>query len=237
MQDPRQNFVRLYVGKNSIGKTPTAIYDLMAYQRSFPNKKIIVFDSQDKFYAAHKRGQLRIDLLIDGNNKEWAGINGLREFREPTPGNKIYTWANSHLVIDDFKMLLTGTNTPSDFLNLFALRPAPHFNMDMTFIVHEPRNILEGIRGYISHYHLFANEASAVQFEDKISCYLKCIQASLAINEYEKMYKGYYDVETHMPYFPHIVVDKNNPEPLQCYNMDAFKAKAILDEFTKRNTK
>lgn len=228
----RQNFVRLDIGKNSSGKTPTQIYDAIAYQRVFPKKKIIVFEGQDKFDDARKRGHLRIDLLIPKNNKTWAAQ--LQEFIEPTPGNKIYKWAHSLLIIDDFKLLLTGNDTPADFLGLFSLRPSPKFNMDMMFSCHEPRNILPGIAGYISHYHIYTNEASASQFEDKISCHLQCQRASLVMNKYEKMYQGYYDVKTHTPYFPHIVVEKDKPEPLHCVNMDYEKAKPILEEFTQQ---
>lgn len=232
MITPRQNFVRLDIGKNSCGKTPTQIYDAMAYQRSFPKKKIIVFEGQDKFYEAHRRRHLRIDLIIPKNNKNWAEM--LMEYKEPTPGNKIYKWAHSLLIIDDFKLLLSGNHTPEAFLGLFALRPSPKFNMDMMFSCHEPRNILPGIAGYISHYHIYANEASSVQFEDRISCYLQCQRASLVINKYEKSFPGYYDVKTHTPYFPHIVVEKDKPEPLHCVNIDYVKANPILEEFTKK---
>lgn len=238
MQAPRQNFVRLYVGKNSIGKTPTAIYDVMAYQRAFPKKKIIVFDSQDKFKDAHDRGDLRVDLLIPRNNKGWAGVgpDGLQYHTEPSPGKKIYKWRNSLLILDDYRMLLRGNDMPSNFYDLFALRPREHFNMDMIMICHEPRNILRGVAGYITHYHIFANEASAIQYDsERISCYVKCQQASLVINKYASMYgKGYYDVKTQTPYFPHIVVEKERPEPLQCYNMELEKAKPILTEFTNK---
>lgn len=232
MITPRQNFVRLDIGKNSVGKTPTQIYDVIAYQKSFPRKKIIVFEGQDKFYEAHKRRQLRIDLLIPKNNKTWA--KDLMEFKEPTPGNKIYKWANSLLIIDDFKLLLSGSHTPEDFLGLFALRPSPKFNMDMMFSCHEARNILPGIAGYIDTYHIYANESSATQFEDRISCYLQCQRASLVIQKYERLYPGRYDVNTHTPYFPHIRVEKDNPEPLHCINMDYSKAKPILEEFTNK---
>jgi len=216
-----------------MGKTPTQIYDLIAYQRAFPKKKIIVSEGQDKFLDAHLRGHLRIDVLIPKNNKRWAAM--LQEFKEPTPGNKVYTYADSCLVIDDLKLLLTGSDTPADFLGLFALRPSPKFNMDMMFNCHEPRNIMEGIAGYIDRYHIYANEAKASQFEDKISCHFQCQRASLVINKYEKLYPGHYDVRTHTPYFPHIVVEKDKPEPLHCVNMDYEKAKPILEEFTNKS--
>lgn len=233
MQEPRQNFVRCYLGKNSIGKTPTAIYDAIAYQRDFPKKKTIVFDSQDKFRKAHDERRFRIDLLIAPNNKEWA-----KQLQEHTivKGIKQYKWAHSHLILDDYRLqgLLKGNDMPPDFQDLFYLRPQPEFNMDMTVICHEPRNILEGLKGYISHYHIFANEADATQYENKITCWLKCQQAALAINKYEALYKGHYDVIMKVPFFPHIIVEKEKPEPLQCINMDWIKAQPILEEFTKQ---
>lgn len=229
--EPRQNFVRCYIGKNSIGKTPTAIYDTIAYQRDFPKKKIIVFDSQDKFYKEHKQRRLKIDLLISPNNKEWA--KQLLEFKMAN-GERVYKWAHSHLILDDYRMLLKGNDMPPDFWALFTLRPQPEFNMDMTIICHEPRNILEGLKGYISHYHIFANEADATQYENKISCWLKCQQAALVINKYEGMYKGHYDTILKTPFFPHIIVEKEKPDPLQCMHMDPIKALPILEHFTKQ---
>lgn len=233
MITPVQNFVRIDIGKNSAGKTPTQIFDLTAYQKVYPWKKYIVSEGQDRFSEAHARGDLRIDLLIPKNNEKWA--EQLQEFTEPTPGNKIYTWDHSVLVIDDIKLLLKGFDTPSDFLGLFALRPSQKFNMQMMLNCHEPRNIPEGIKGYISHFHIYANEAEASQYENKISCHLQCKRASLVVNEYERLYPGYYDLKTHTPYFPSIMVIKDKPEPMHFINMDPVKLKPILDEFTKQS--
>lgn len=235
---PRQNMVRLDFGENSAGKTPTQIYDLIAYQKAFPWKKIIVFEGQDKFRDAHDRGHLRVDFFIKKGNKDWASDkeNGLQEYTEPTPGNKIYRFAHSCLVVDDFKLLLTGHDTPADFLGLFALRPSPKFNMDMMFSCHEPRNILEGITGYPSHYHVYKNNASQDQFKNKIlGCYRECLIATLIVNEYTRLYPGYYDVQTHTPHFPHIIVKKDKPIPLEYVNMDPEKLKPILEHHTKKN--
>lgn len=239
MITPRQNIVRLDFGENSAGKTPTQILDLIAYQKSFPWKKIIVFEGQSKFKDAHDRGDLRIDFFIKKGNKGWAGEgkNGLQEHTEPSPGEKVYRFAHSCLVVDDFKLLLTGHDTPADFLGLFALRPAPIFNMDMFFSCHEPRNILEGITGYPTHYHVYKNNASQDQFEKKIlGCYRECLIATLIVNEYTRLYPGSYDVKTHTPYFPHIIVEKDNPLPLQYVNMDPVKLKPILDRHNKKNS-
>lgn len=216
--ETRPNFFRLYVGKNSIGKTPTAIDDIIAYQKQNWHKKIIVHDSQDKFRDAHNEGRLRVDAFIPTNNKEWAGIKFLQEHKILGDGKKKYKWKDSLLVLDDLKMLFKGYGMPNNFLDLFALRP--YTNMDMIGICHEPRNILEGFAGYISHFHIFANEASESQFEDKISCHVACQKASNAINKYVKVDKGYYDVLHHKPHFPHIIVNKENPYPLKAVNVD-----------------
>lgn len=228
---PVQNFARVDVGKNSIGKTPTQIFDAITYQHVYPDKEYVVFEGQGKWYDAHTRGHFRIDWLIPQNSTTWA--EQLQEFTEPTPGNKIYKHKDAVLIIDDITLALSYY-TQKSFLGLFALRPSPRYNMQMFLNCHEPRNIPEGIKGYPTQYHIYANEASASQFEDKISCHLQCTRASLVINKYEKLYPGYYDVRTHTPYFPHIVVYKDNPEPLHCVNMDYEKAKPILEEFTKQ---
>lgn len=222
--ETRANFFRLYVGKNSMGKTPTAIDDLIAIQKYNWNRKIIVHDSQDKFRDAHNHGRLRVDAFIPTNNKEWA--KQLQEHTLTSDGKKKYKWANSVLVLDDLKMLFKGFGMPNNFLDLFALRP--YTNMDMIGICHEPRNILEGFAGYISHIHIFANEASESQFEDKVSFHVACNKASHAINKYQKEDKGFYDVLHNKPYFPHIIVEKDNPYPLKCVNIDNKLLEKIL---------
>lgn len=229
-----QNPVRLDIGKNSMGKTPTQIFDLSAYQKVYPWKKYLISEGQDKFSDAHKRGALRIDWILPNHNPDI--FKRLQEFKEPTPGNKIYTYADSVLIIDDLKLRFKGFDTPTDFLALLTLRPSPKFNMNIWLNCHEPRNIPDGIAGYITHYHIYANEASAGQFQDKISCHFQCQRASLVINKYQKMFPGYYDVKTHTPYFPHIIVEKDNPEVLHCVNMDYEKAKPILQEFTNQSS-
>lgn len=235
---PRQNFVRLDIAENSGGKTPTQIHDLTAYQKEFPWKKLIVFEGQDKFRDAHDRGQLRIDYFIKKTNEDWAGTkkNGLQEYTEPTPGNKIYRFAHSCWIVDDLKLLFTGNDTPGDVLGLFFLRPSPKFNMDMMFSLHEPRNIPEGLKSYPTHYHMYKNNADYKQFVEKIpACYKECWKATLIVNEYTRLYPGHYDVQTHTPYFPHIIVEKDNPLPLKYVNMDTEKLKPILEYHTKKN--
>ena len=234
----RQNFVRVDIGANSEGKTPTQIYDLIAYQKAFPWKKIIVSEGQGKFRDAHDRRDLRIDFFIKKTNEDWAGEkqNGLQEYTEPKPGVRVYRFAHSCWVVDDLKLLLPGNDTPGDVLGLFFLRPAPNFNMDMMFSFHEPRNIIEGLKGYPTHYHIYKNNADQKQFIDKmLACHQAAWKATLIVNEYARLYPGHYDVETHTPYFPHIIVEKDKPFPLQYVNMDTEKLKPILEFHNRKN--
>lgn len=229
---PVQNFVRLDMGKNSAGKTPTQIDDATAYQKVYPKKKYVVFEGQDKWMQAHERGQFRIDWVIPKDSTTWA--DQLQEYIEPTPGNKIYLHKDTVLIIDDITLILTF-HTQKSFLGLFALRPSPKFNMSMFLNCHEPRNIPEGIKGYITEYHMYPNEAEPKQFEDKMpSCHKQCIRASMVLNEYSRKDSGYYDLANHKPYFPRIVVYKDEPDMYYPVNMDYNIAKPILEKFTKQ---
>ena len=223
--DTRLNSVRLYVGKNTIGKTPTCISHTIALQRAKPKNRLIVSDAQDKFMEAHRRGELRIDFLIGHAFWEWAEEVG--KFIELKSGEKIYDYQDAHTVLDDYRMLLRGSDMPPAFYKLFALRPK--MNMDYSMICHEPRNILEGVAGFITHFDIFANEASQSQFEKKISCYVPCQKASLKINQYVDTFgRGYYDVKNKQPLFPYIEVEKEKPYPLKCVNIDMNKFETLF---------
>lgn len=239
---PVQNFVRMDIGGNSMGKTPTQIDDFTAYQKIYPKKKYVIFEGQDKWREAHERGQFRIDWIIPKNSTTWA--EQLQEYTEPTPGNKIYKHKDVVLGIDDITLAL-GYQTQKSFLGLFALRPSPKFNMCMFMNCHEPRNIPEGIKGYITEYHWYANEADPDQFKDKIpGIYKDALRCSLIVNEYQQLYPGWYDVDNHKPYFPRIVQYREDPTPLMykmgirkmnCVNMDYEKAKPIIEMFSKQS--
>lgn len=223
--DTRLNSVRMYIGKNTIGKTPTCISHCIALQRAKPKNKLLCFDAQDKFMEAHRRRELRVDYLIGRTFWEWA--DELGKFIEPTSGNKIYDYADSHCVLDDYRMLCKGNDMPDAFYSLLALRPKT--NMDFSLICHEPRNILEGLAGFITHYDIFANEASQTQFQKKISCYVPCQKAALKINQYVDAFgRGYYDVRTKQPMFPYIEVEKEKPYPLKCVNIDINKFETLF---------
>ena len=226
----RLNFVWAYIGKNTTGKTPTAIYNAKIWQKAKPKHKLIVFDSQDKFFQAHKRGEIRVDILLDINNKQWAEM--LAEYTESKIGEKKYKYANSLVILDDYRMLCRGNDMSPAFYSLLSLREK--INMDFKIICHMPRNILEGLAGFITHYSIFANNAHQASFERKISCYVQCQTATLVIKKYVELYgRGYYDIRKKNPVFPYLNVDKEN-EMLECVNMDMEKARPILKEFTQK---
>ena len=229
--DNRLNFVWIFIGKNTTGKTPTAIQYAKEWQNAKPKHKLIVFDSQNKFYEAHKKNKIKISELIPiGNSKQWA--EQLADYTETKIGEKKYKYANSLVVLDDYRMLCKNNDMPASFYSLLALRPKT--NMDFILICHMPRNILEGLAGFITHYSIFANNAMQSQFEKKISCYVQCQTATIIINKYVELYgPGYYDKTRDMPRFPYIIVDKES-ECLDCKHMDMEKAKPILKEFDKK---
>jgi len=216
----RLNFVHAIIGKNTIGKTPIAILMAKAWQKKRPNSKLIVFDPQDKFYEAHQRKELRVDVLINQNNYLWP--QELADYKEATAGKKIYTYENSLVILDDFRMLCQGNHMPPFFLDLLALRPKT--NMEFILICHAPMHILEGLSYYVTDYSIFANEASQSSFEKKISCHIQCQKANIVVNKYVMKYgRGVY------PFFPYIHINKESPE-LNAINMDYDKTMPLITE-------
>lgn len=224
-ENTRLNEVRLYVGKNSVGKTPTAVSHAIAYQKARPNNLVIVFDAQDKFRDAHNEGRLRVDIFIDRNDKFWAKRLGTHTIDKN--GKKDFLFKNSLIILDDYRDLCKNDTTSPDFYSLLAWRP--YMNSDYKLICHEPRQILRGVAGFITHFEIFANEATQTDFEDRITCFVPCQKSALSINKYVNEFgRGYFDLKTMKPYFPYIEVERDNPYPLRCVNIDINKLNEVL---------
>ena len=112
---------------------------------------------------------------------------------------------------------------PPDFLDLLALRR--RLNLDIIYMVHNPKLILERLSYFSTHFSVFRTESHANDFAEKIQKFLTCQQASSLINAYvrtmdEKEYNAQY------PNFPYVFV-QNDSDSLFPMNMDEEKINAL----------
>lgn len=199
----RHNYLWLWIGANTTGKTPTAIKRAIAYKKSRPDQKVVCFDPRKSIrkikIVNSKTG--KEEPLVDRIIEEWetdvfedllgTDKNG-RKIKEP--------WQNYLIILDDYHMLCKNYKTPQGLRNMLALRV--EHNIDVIGITHTPKNILEGIADYVTDYSIFYNLAKSASFEDKIANYEKCQAGAIVINEYvSKFGFGTY------PVFPYVHVN------------------------------
>lgn len=211
VKEARRPFVWGMIGHNTTGKTPTAISIAKAWKEARPGYKVIGFDPQDKFTEAGV-----LDIRIFGNNPDWAKVLCLQH-----PKTKQWLFGNSLLILDDYRMLHANNSIDTGFLDLLALRV--RMNMDIIFVCHNPKLILERLSYYTTHYSIFYTEAQMGSFESRIPKYLACQKAAVLINKYVREYgRGEY------PNFPHIVVQAESDD-LELINMDKKKVEALYE--------
>lgn len=208
-KEKRKNFLWGFIGHNTTGKTPTAIEIAKAWKETRPGFTVIGYDPQDKFTEAGV-----LNIRIEANNPDWA-----RVLCQQDPVTKRWKYGNSLLILDDYRMLHPSDAIDKGFLDLLALRV--RMNMDIIFICHNPKLILERLSYYVTHYSIFYTESQLGAFQNRIPKYVACQRASVLINKYVLKYgRGQY------PFFPHVVVESESDE-LQCINMDEDKVKQI----------
>jgi len=201
----RNNFVWAFIGKSGAGKTVTAKQVAKDWKRTRKRKggKIFAFDPHDAFYGI-------ADVKIDAKDEDWASIIIQKDKR----GH--YPFANSLIILDDYRTLLKSDKMPPDFLDLLALRR--RLNLDIIYMVHNPKLILERLSYFSTHFSVFRTESHANDFADKIQKFLTCQQASSLVNAYvrpmeEKEYNSLY------PNFPYVFV-KSDSDQLFPMNME-----------------
>ena len=208
-QKTRKNFLWGFVGHNTTGKTPTAVELCKAWKAVRPGWKAIGYDPQDKFTEAGV-----LDIRIYASNADWAKV-----LCQQDPVTKKWKYGNSLLILDDYRMLHPNDSMDKGFLDLLALRV--RMNMDIVFICHNPKLILERLSYYVTHYSIFYTESQLGAFQNRIPKYVACQKASVLINKYVlKFGRGQY------PNFPHILVE-NESDELQLINMERSKVNQI----------
>lgn len=221
----RTNFLWGFIGHNTTGKTPTAIEIVRAWKQSRPGWRSIVFDPQGKFKDAGC-----VNISIQQNTKDWARILCSRDESINTGREEDkFIYKNSLLILDDYRMLHASNSIDPAFLDLLALRV--RMNLDIIYITHNPKLILERLSYYTTDYSIFYTEAQLGSFASRIPKYVACQKAAILVNKYALEYgRGKY------PNFPHIHV-KNESDELDLINIDQAKMMALLPKPTKSKAK
>lgn len=192
------NFVWALVGKIGSGLTTTAIQ--MARDWKKPTPLSPVQNIIGRVVAFDPTGILKKACIVDyeilESHKDWAKTL----IEKDRKGN--YKFANSLLILDDYRLLISGQSTPADFLNLLTHKR--RIGLSIIYMAHSPRLILERISFYTTHYSVFdLNE----NIQDKNFMYKNLQIAKDLIKEHITLNgKGTY------PNFPHIIVKAGTEE-------------------------
>jgi len=224
----RNNFVWAFIGKSGAGKTVTAKQVAKDWKsarfrmrRRGEGGKIFAFDPHDAFYGI-------ADIKIDAKDEDWASVIIMEVCKSCGKRKKTsvcskcgstkfyFPYANSLIILDDYRTLLKSNQMPPDFLDLLALRR--RLNLDIIYMVHNPKLILERLSYFSTHFSVFRTEANADDFADKIQKFLTCQRASILVNAYVRLFdeKGYNAL---YPNFPYVFV-QNDSDQLFPMNMD-----------------
>lgn len=201
---PRFNYIWLWIGANTTGKTPTAIQLAMAIKKANPFKKIVCFDPRRSIRKIKIINPLtgREEFLVDKVIEEWEVDFWNELLGKDEDGNPVSEpWKNYVLLLDDYHMLCKNYRMPQGFRDLIAMRV--EYNVDIIGITHTPKYILEGLKDNITDFSIFFNLAKQASFEDKIANYEKVQAGAIVINEYvHKFGFGKY------PKFPYVHVNQ-----------------------------
>lgn len=227
--EKRQPFLWSMIGHTGTGKTSTAVQMCKDWKKAYKGKKIIGFDPHDIL-----RREKLIDYYISARDENWAEIimtqecNNCNRTKDPQKerctkcGKSVfrYKFANSLLVLDDYRSLLQSDKTPSDFMDLLMLRR--RIGIDIIYICHNPKLIHVRLAYFTTHYSIFYTESHAADFSDKIPKYADCQKAANLVNQYVLSYgRGAY------PDFPYAIVRPETNDELELMNIDPQKV-AVL---------
>lgn len=194
-------FLYGFIGENGTGKSVTAKLIAELWKKKNPKGKIYVHDLQGDFEDI-------ADGYIHSYNKKWA-----LEMSKKT---------NCLLILDEKRVLHPSAQTQPDVLQLLARRRKS--NINIIFIVHNPKLILESFTYFTNKFFVFATNSREGSWSDKIPNYELAFAGSRLINNYTakinpKDYAGLY------PNFPHIIIDtKRNKLLAQNINHKIWKS-------------
>lgn len=147
----RFNYIWLWIGANTTGKTPTAIELACAIKEAYPLKKVACFDPRRSIRKVKIRNPKtgREQFLVDRIIEEWE-IDFWWELLGTDKDGKPVSepWRDYTLLLDDYHMLCKNYKMPQGFRNLIAMRV--EYNIDIIGITHTPKYILEGLSEHIT---------------------------------------------------------------------------------------
>ncbi len=190
----RDNICAFIIGTNRTGKTTEARKFAVEYKKNNPENKVYAFDPQFK-----------LQDVIDKN------ISVSNDFFE----EELLTYSNALIIFDDYRILYQSNTTSKKLLELMCQRV--NYNLDIIFICHSAKLVLERLTYYVNYYYVFYTLDKEDSWESKIPSYELCKQASEFITPYvRKNGRGTY------PKFPFIIIDVNE-EKLIGQNIDPKK--------------
>ncbi len=201
-----------FIGTNRTGKSSEAKNLAKKWRLNHPTGFILSFDPQDNF------SEFSDEYLYvkDKDNNEMK-ISSL----------EVYKNEGSLLILDDYRLLQRRPIEEEWLVTIMNFRAK--WNVDIIYITHNPRLVLNYLTYFTSHYFIFYTKSKEGSFEDKIPDYELCDQASRLTNAYVKINgRGEY------PNFPHIIVDTEEEE-LKLKNMDREKFKLAENKVKQEN--
>lgn len=211
MNDKRQALLCALIGTTGTGKTSTLVQLCKQSRYNKVYNHIIGFDPHEI---------LSKEKLLDFTIKPGDEYFAERLMQKDKKGN--YKFFNSMLILDDYRSILTGNHTPSDVLDLLMLRRK--LSMDIFYVCHNPKLVLEKFSYYTNMYMIFKTESTASDFSDRIPHFVACQKASNAINKYVRNFgRGEY------PNFPHCIINTESDE-LNFVNIDMEKLTQIYND-------
>lgn len=196
---PRDNFLYCFIGTNRTGKSSIAREHVIRWKKSNPGKLVIGFDPQRRFRDL-------IDIFINPQDENWA--------------LKLHKYRNCLVILDDMKIINKDWRPAKGLADLMYFRC--DWNIDIMCMFHNPKQVLDCVSDYATHYYIFKTNAELGSFKDNIPNYHLCQLASEEVNNYVAAYgKGEWKDEKGniVSRFPHIVVDGENFK-LMAYHMN-----------------
>ncbi len=187
----RDAFIWGIIGDNGSGKSVTAMEFARAWKKSRPLGTVIVHDPKNEFDSIS-------DFTVSANDKDWAQLVARKK--------------DVLFLIDELRVLHKNPQADKGLHELMAMRRDN--NIDIIYIVHNPKLVLEIFTNFTHIYFIFYTNSKEGGFESKIPNYKLAHRASLMINKYVNLTgDGTY------PNFPYIVVDNKSKE-LFAVNID-----------------
>lgn len=193
--EERPVFLIGIVGTNGTGKSVTARAIAERWRKTRPHGDIMAYDPTDAFKGVANK--------FIYPHEDWC--------------EKALKLRNALVIFDEIRILHPAAIAKAKFLELMSMRRDQ--SIDIIYIVHNPKLVLELLTYFTTKYYLFYVQAREGAFKDKMKNYSICSGASNFINDYvhevirDTGKKGEY------PNFPYVVVD-NDTEDVTAINID-----------------